>query len=328
MTEEKAGPVHMTETTAGGVPWRAIGIAATLVMTSAVSSCSPVGDLPSSPPSATPSLQTQPGVHAFSFYSPALKKNMAVEVYLPPGYNTARRYPVLYLFHGKDGRADTWMDGAIGINHAADQLIASGQIQPLIIVSPQMDNGYGVNTAAVAAAVGGYNRGMYEDYITRDLVPYIDSHYSTVADSAHRYVGGLSMGGFAALHDAFLHPDLFSKVGVISAALWVGEPPAELRWIYPDRATQAARDPITIAAHRNLGSLSILMIEGKSDPFLAADRTLYQTLQARGDLVVYREYPGAHNYGFWRAHAAEMLTFFADKEPDLALRGAVKSSMV
>ncbi|MCL6597804.1 MAG: esterase [Alicyclobacillus macrosporangiidus] len=313
MTQGKTAPVDATATTARGGRWRAIGTAATLVMASMASGCSPVGDQPASPPSTTPSRQTQPGVHAISFYSPALKKNMAVEVYLPPGYNTARRYPVLYLFHGKDGRADTWMDGAIGINRAANQLITSDQIQPLIIVSPQMDNGYGINTAATATAVGGYNRGMYEDYIIRDLVPYIDRHYSTAADSAYRYIGGLSMGGFAALHDAFLHPDLFSKVGVISAALWVGEPPAELRWIYPDQVTQAARDPITIAAHRTLGSLSILMIEGKSDPFLAADRTLDHTLQAHGDHVVYREYPGGHNYGFWRAHAAEMLVFFAGK---------------
>jgi enterochelin esterase-like enzyme len=214
--------------------------------------------------SAPPSSE---GVKKISFYSSSLKKTMQVDIYLPPDYDSGKRYPVLYLFHGKDGNADTWMNGAIGINDIANRLIQSGKIRPLIIVSPEIDNGYGINTALTTASVGGYNRGMYEDYIIRDLVPYIDRHYSTIPDKTHRYIGGLSMGGFAALHDAFLHPDMFSKVGVLSAALWAGELPDVLRWIYPDPSAQSARDPITIAEHRKLNGLSTLIIVGDTDPF-------------------------------------------------------------
>ncbi len=105
----------------------------------------------------------------------------------------------------------------MGVNAMATALIAEGKIRPLMIVSPEIDNGYGINTSLTTQSVSGYSRGMYEDYVMKDLIPYVDHHYSTIANKSGRYVGGLSMGGFAALHDSFLHPDVFSKVGVMSA---------------------------------------------------------------------------------------------------------------
>jgi enterochelin esterase-like enzyme len=118
------------------------------------------------------------------------------------------------------------------------------------------------------------------------------------------------MGGFAALHDSFLHPDVFSKVGVMSAALWVGGLPAELQWIYSTAADKAARDPITLAENRSIRGLSVFMVEGGSDPFLPADRHLYRELKHRGVPVIYHEYPGGHDYTFWSKHAADLLLFF------------------
>jgi enterochelin esterase-like enzyme len=79
------------------------------------------------------------------------------------GYDTHQKYPVLYLFHGKDGNADSWMDGsqgsgAVGVNAMATALIAEGKIRPLMIVSPEIDNGYGINTSLTTQSVSGYSR--------------------------------------------------------------------------------------------------------------------------------------------------------------------------
>lgn len=261
------------------------------------------------------SRQSASNVHNFAFHSTSLHKNMQVNVYLPPNYDDHKKYPVLYVFHGKDGNADTWMNsagytGSMRIDADATQLISAGKIRPLIIVSPEIDNSYGVNTSQATASVHGYSRGMYEDYIIKDLIPYIDAHYSTISTRDGRYVGGLSMGGFIALHDAFRHSDLFSKVGVMSAALWVGGPPAVLSWIYPTESTKQERDPITVAQHGVHHDLAIELIEGDSDPFLSANRFLYNTLQKSGATVAYHQYPGGHNDSFWKPHTTDLLLFF------------------
>lgn len=254
-------------------------------------------------------------VHQSTFYSASLNKQMHVSIFLPPGYSPRNKYPVLYLLHGKDGNEESWMSGHLGfqgihIDETATYLILHKKIQPLIIVSPEINNSYGINTSQFTQSVHGYNRGMYEDYIVKDLVVFVDSHYSTIQNRNGRYIGGFSMGGFAALHDAFLHPDLFSKVGVMSAALWDGGLPDELSWIYSTHALQQSRDPIMLAENHNVKNISITIIEGTSDPFLQGNKRLATVLEHQGALVTYHPYAGAHTYTFWQKHSDELLLFF------------------
>lgn len=52
-----------------------------------------------------------------------------------------------------------------------------------------------------------------------EVVKYIDSHYRTIPDKAHRAIGGLSMGGFHSMHISKQFPDMFDYVGLFSAAV-------------------------------------------------------------------------------------------------------------
>ena len=54
---------------------------------------------------------------------------------------------------------------------------------------------------------------MYEDYFIKEVIPLIDKEFNTIKTKEGRYVGGISAGGYAALHNSFRHQDLFSKVG-------------------------------------------------------------------------------------------------------------------
>ncbi|HEV2663163.1 MAG TPA: alpha/beta hydrolase-fold protein, partial [Ktedonobacteraceae bacterium] len=56
------------------------------------------------------------------------------------------------------------------------------------------------------------HRQLIETYVTRDLVRYVDQHYRTIPNAAHRVIGGLSMGGFGAMNIAVHHPDIFGTV--------------------------------------------------------------------------------------------------------------------
>jgi len=65
------------------------------------------------------------------------------------------------------------MNGFYGINgiktdRVADELIQKGEITPLVIVSPEIDNSYGINSSETTMSKEGYDLGMYEDYILKE----------------------------------------------------------------------------------------------------------------------------------------------------------------
>jgi enterochelin esterase-like enzyme len=51
----------------------------------------------------------------------------------------------------------------------------------------------------------------------KDIIPYVDSHYSTKASRDDRALAGLSMGGFVVLHTGLPHLDTFSELYVYSS---------------------------------------------------------------------------------------------------------------
>jgi Enterochelin esterase and related enzymes len=244
-------------------------------------------------------------VQHVTFQSAALEREMNMNVYLPAGYNPKKRYPVLYLIHGSDGDEKAWID--IGIDKAADRLIADGKIKPLLIVMPAVNNSYGLNDS----------QGMYEDYLVKDVVAYIDANYSTIKDRSGRSIGGLSMGGFISLHTAFLHQDLFSKVGGHSPEInlddWSksgGEPLKT--YLYPTDEVRRERDPLLLAETLDLTALEIYLDCGEQDyyEFYNGSEKLYRLLQSKGVSVQYHHKPGDHNYDYWTSMAEEYLLFY------------------
>jgi enterochelin esterase-like enzyme len=253
--------------------------------------------------------------------SAALGKEMRLNVYLPPGYSAHKSYPTLYLFHGFQGNENGWLNG-LQVRETADDLVSQGLISPMIIISPQMDNSFGINSAAEYSLenpndpVNSLYNGRYEDYIFQDLIPYIDSHYSTIATKESRYVGGLSMGGFIALHSAFTHPELISKVGGTSAAVVIDDgslTQEQYSWLYPDEATRLARDPLALAQSQDLTGMKVYLDCGSSDSyhFYRGNGQLAQILDQRGISNEYHLYPGGHTYEYWLSNVRSLLLFFA-----------------
>jgi esterase/lipase superfamily enzyme len=152
----------------------------------------------------------QGSLREMEFYSPALDRDVSYFIYLPPEYARAgRRYPVLYMLHSASGDKEEWL--AYGLVDVADQAFKSGELEPLMIVLPQGDFSYWANHAADGPRWG--------DYLAADLVRHIDASYRTLRAPESRAIGGLSMGGWGALHQAFGRPDVFGIVGAHSPAL-------------------------------------------------------------------------------------------------------------
>jgi hypothetical protein len=138
---------------------------------------------------------TIPGKYAPSHPGPSY-------VYLPPHFSGTSRYPVAYLLHGMPGSPLSYIHGA-HLAQFADQLIAQGA-KPFIAVVPYA----GPTTHRGLAEWAG----QWENYIVDDVVPWTDSHLSTIRSAAGRVIGGLSAGGFGAIDIGLRHPNLFGTL--------------------------------------------------------------------------------------------------------------------
>ena len=244
--------------------------------------------------------------------SEILGKDMISQVYLPENYNNTVRYPVLYFLPSNGGSSYTVIN-QFGIIEAADELTQSDQIHPIIIVALGIDNSFGLNSNAETKeitrtlSVENYDvkihEGMYEDYIIYEAIPYIDEHFNTDTSREGRYIGGYSMGGFAALYIAFHHPDLFAKVGGHSPSLFVDISACDKnswqKWLYPNEEIRAERDPIILADTKNLDGLSVFLDTGETDPNVKGCEKLYEILIENHIPVEYHLFNGIHSYGYF-----------------------------
>jgi enterochelin esterase family protein len=129
-------------------------------------------------------------------------------VYLPPEYETSDKiFPVVYCLTGFTGRGKMFLnDNAFSPNLAQrlDKLIANETIKPLIAVMPDCFTRYGGSQYINSSATGDY-----EDYLTKEIVPFVDREFRTINDKNSRAVMGKSSGGYGALIMAMRHADIF-----------------------------------------------------------------------------------------------------------------------
>jgi S-formylglutathione hydrolase FrmB len=123
-------------------------------------------------------------------------------------------------------------------------------------------------------------------------------------------IGGVSMGGYGALHLAALRPEEFCAVGGHSAALWESSG-ASAPGAFDDAADFARNDVFAAARKGQFDRLPVWIDGGTKDPFRDADAAFASLLLHRGIRVAYHVWPGAHTKSYWQAHMADYLRFYA-----------------
>ncbi|WP_410769484.1 alpha/beta hydrolase [Fontibacillus sp. BL9] len=252
-----------------------------------------------------------------SFYSRYLGKDMKSLVYLPKGYQEGIRYSVLYLLHGFSGNSNTLLVNH-GLDEILDRLINDGIINPLIVVAPYYEGSYGINSSSVSRIwhqrEDGSNKryeGQYEDYLAKELIEYIERNFSTNRSRFGRFIGGWSMGGFAAFHIAFRNPELYSKVGGMAAGLQRPETNRLLyNWLYPDEESRSNRDPLKLAQYKDLSELEIYINCGTDDAFLNANKELSQILETFSYKVQFLSNSGGHTAKYIQENLENFTLFF------------------
>jgi enterochelin esterase-like enzyme len=223
-----------------------------------------------------------------------------LNVYLPPGYDDARRqrYPVLYLLHGFANDHHSWHRYGRA-NDILDNLLAKNAIKPFIVVMPlgyggASVNGDGTGVAAAGAGAFGGDFAMYQRDVLEDVIPMIDGKYRTLADREHRAIFGFSMGGMQAGRFGLGNLDSFSHVGIMSAG------------IRGNAAAGADANPLAslIADPASVNKrLKLLWIAcGVEDTALAGARTTHEALEKAGIKHLYFETEGAHHWRVWRRY--------------------------
>src|ERR1051325_6961897 len=157
------------------------------------------------------------------YHSQTLDTMRSMHVYTPPGYDGAKtKYPVFYLLHGGGDEDSGWSTiGRAGF--IIDNLLAEKKAKPMIVVMPNgsMPRPADAPPPGTAAGRAGNARAqeLFADELLKNVMPYVEAHYRTLATRENRAIAGLSMGGGQTLRVAPASLDKFAYIGVWSAGV-------------------------------------------------------------------------------------------------------------
>lgn len=242
----------------------------------------------------------------YDVHSPAMDKAVSTTVLLPKGYdeNPARRYPLVVLLHGA---GDNDM-------HAYNPLIREAvDRHQFILVAPSGTCSWWMDSPVDPAY-------RYETFVVGELLPWVDAHYRTIPDRAHRGLVGNSMGGHGALYLALRHKDLFSAAGNVFGGLDLWAWRDKGRWELRERLGDPAEHPehwkdnsvVNLAKGLKDGELATFTAVGWDDIFIGPNRTFHETLAKNGVRHLYLEKDGAHTREFFEEMYPKMFAFLAN----------------
>ncbi|MBQ9310411.1 MAG: esterase family protein [Bacteroidales bacterium] len=200
--------------------------------------------------------------------------------------------PSVYLLHGHAGSFKFWPSIRRDIGQMADQW-------GFIFVCPDAGNSWYIDSPVKKDS-------QYESFMTRELVPFVDSRYNTIANRNRRAVSGLSMGGHGALFLAMRHPDIWGSAGSMSGCPDIRLHPNNwnLEDVLGNYANNSQRwDAVCVVNQikriRN-GELAIIIDCGEDDFMLEMNKDLHTRLLGAGIDHDFTTRPGTHWFNYWQ----------------------------
>ena len=226
----------------------------------------------------------------FEQRSRAVGRTLEHRVLVPEG--AGEKPPLLVLLHG---RSEEGPEGMVS-DALVDALDAAGDRAPIVLLPDGGEASYWHNR----------RDGAWARMVVREAIPAAIERYG--ADPERVAIGGISMGGFGALHIAAAFPDRFCAVGAHSPA------------IFPDAASTAegafddaedfARHDVVAAARAEgrapWGDAELWLDGGDEDPFRVADQALADALG-----IPLHVWSGGHDGDYWHRHYGAYLRFYA-----------------
>ena len=222
-------------------------------------------------------------VEAVEYDSKTVGVKRKMMIYTPTGYSRDVNYPVLYLLHGIGDNETGWkVKGSADV--ILDNLYADKKLVPMIVVMP---NG---RASADPPPANPFEGNAFEAYaafgddLLKDIIPYVESHYSVQADREHRALAGLSMGGGQSLNFGLKYLGTFAWVGGFSSA-----PNTQ-------QAESLITDPANAAKQLRLLWLSC----GDRDGLMNISKSFHDALEEMKVPHVWRVDSGGHEWPVWK----------------------------
>ncbi len=266
------------------------------------------------------------------FDSSALKQSREYSIFLPASYRKSdKSYPVVYFLHGLNNDHTSWTVDRYGhLHEQLDRLMAQGKIPEILMVHPSGDNSFYTNYLD-----GSKN---YEDYVTQDLIRYVEKTYRAKSGAKWRSIAGTSMGGFGALKIAFKHMGLYAATAAHSPIVFLTDPSHMseqtkssgrfeffTRLIAPifgdpvDMEKWHDNSPLELARRADLRGLRIYFDYGTADRYNQSVglgdgvRTLHEVLEQRQIPHTFKEHPNEpHGWELVSLHLSESVPFLCE----------------
>ena len=247
----------------------------------------------------------------FDFFSGTLKRVVSFNILLPndcfpdmikDNANYNRPTKILMLLHGYSGNNKDWLFGS-----SIQQLSIKYNIA---VILPSGDNSFYLDGESQ----------KYGTFIGEELINYVRRTFGLSADKNDTYIGGLSMGGFGAIHVALKHNNTFSKAFGLSSALIIHDIKNKdesfsngvadyyyYRSVFGNLNKLEDGDSNPEGLIRQLKNSneeipSIFMACGKQDFLIEQNRDFYKFLIDNNIDIYYKEDNGIHNWEFWNKY--------------------------
>ncbi len=217
------------------------------------------------------------------FASKILGNERGVYFYMPPGYGNDedRLYPVLFVH---DGGEYIRLASMVTV---ADNLIAAGEIDPLIMVFiDPVDRG------------GEYKNGKgFTRMIVEEIVPMVDGRFRTDMDPVARGMMGASLGGLISVQITWDNPGIFGFCASQSGAFMAN---------YTDAVQMVESGPPR--------EIRYYLDWGTYEPGIAgSNEEMREAILRGGHELIWKVYPEGHSWGSWRAHLDDILKAFTGR---------------
>ena len=238
--------------------------------------------------------------------SKALNRRADITLFVPLVSSYEFPMDVVILLHGVYGSHWAWaMNG--GVHKTVGRLIGQGKIRPMVLVMPS-DGLYGDGS--------GYLQHQTEDYekwIVEDVVTVVQEQVAGVNKLSNIFITGLSMGGYGALRLGAKYPTVFRSFSGLSS---ITEFPQMALFLEGGDVRELSRkvlreESVLECLLANKGKLPYFRFDcGTEDILIQYNRNLHRNLLENNIRHHYAEYPGGHQWDYWKTHIEDSLLFF------------------
>lgn len=210
--------------------------------------------------------------------SQLLERQVEVSVYLPPGYDQRRRYPLLYLTHGHRTRANQWASNGL-IDNFMDNLLASGAIEPFVIAMPTIDG-----TQALP---------QLEAFLADELYGQLTRWFAIEPGRAATAVAGMTPHALSAFNLAWHRPERFGFVAPVSA------------FFLDETLDELDAQPLT-------ADFAVKLYCGTEDYVQPLNERFAGILRKNGVRFDYMRVAGGHTWRYWNSITRDLLQTVSD----------------